>query len=324
MKRRTLIAALGCAAAASWGAALAQQQVRVGLLSSTATPTDKNPLGARLLRGLAKAGYVPGRNMVVESRGADGQMDRLPGLVKELVEAKVEVIVTNGYPSALAAKQGTSLPIVALNAGDPVGTGLVESLARPGGNVTGVSDVSAELTPKRMEFLRSVAPGLRRIAIIWNDADPAMQLRSQASESGAKAMEIGVQQLSVHGPADFDVAFARIAGDRPDALLMVTDWLTIANSRRVFDHAAAARLPAIYEDDFLARMGGLMAYGPDLEESAERVGALVAHILKGAKPADLPFEQPTRFKFVINLKTAKALGLTIPASLLAAADEVIE
>jgi putative ABC transport system substrate-binding protein len=216
------------------------------------------------------------------------------------------------------------LPIVANNAGDPVSTGLVESLARPGGNLTGISDVSAELTPKRMEFLKLMAPGLHRVAILWNADDLGMTMRSRASEAGAKALGISVQQLGVREPDDFNDAFKAMDADKPDAILMVTDSLTILNRKRVFEYAAAHRLPAIYEFDFLVREGGLMSYGPDPDESYERVAALIDHILKGNKPAELPFEQPTRFKFVVNLKTARAIGLDPPPSLLAAADEVIE
>jgi putative ABC transport system substrate-binding protein len=207
---------------------------------------------------------------------------------------------------------------------DPVGTGLVESLARPGGNLTGISDVSAEVTPKRMELLKEVAPQLRRVAMLWNANDLGMTLRYRASEAVAQALGISVQPLSVREPNDFDQAFEAMIRDPPDAILMVTDSLTILNRKRVFEFAAAHRLPAIYEFDFLVRDGGLMSYGPDQLETFERVAALVDHILKGAKPAELPFEQPTHFRFVLNLKTARSIGLTVPPSLLARADEVIE
>lgn len=324
MKRRNLMAVLGGAIASSPRALFAQQSFRLGLLSAGAPITEASPAGASLARSLTKTGYSLGKNLVFESRGAGGRVDRLKGLVQELVGAKVELIVTTGYPAALAAKQGTVLPIVANNAGDPVSTGLVESLARPGGNLTGISDVSAELTPKRMEFLKLMAPGLHRVAILWNADDLGMTMRSRASEAGAKALGISVQQLGVREPDDFNDAFKAMDADKPDAILMVTDSLTILNRKRVFEYAAAHRLPAIYEFDFLVREGGLMSYGPDPDESYERVAALIDHILKGNKPAELPFEQPTRFKFVVNLKTARAIGLDPPPSLLAAADEVIE
>jgi putative ABC transport system substrate-binding protein len=214
--------------------------------------------------------------------------------------------------------------VVAIFAGDPVGTELVESLARPGGNLTGISDVSQELTPKRMELLKELAPQLRRIAMLWNASDLGMTLRYRASEAGAKEMGITVQPLGVREPDDFAQAFTAMEKDSPDAILMVTDSLTMLNRKRVFEFAAAHRLPATYEFDYLVREGGLMSYAPDLDESFGRVAALADRIFKGAAPAQLPFEQPTRFKFALNLKTAKAIGIDVPPTLLSRADEVIE
>jgi putative ABC transport system substrate-binding protein len=326
MTRRECIILLGGAAVAWPCVVLAQPPAkvsRIGLLSGGAPVADDSPPGAALLRGLAQHGYALGRNLAFERRGAEGHMDRLPQLVDELAASKVDVIVTITYPAALAAKQGTTLPVVAFGAGDPVGTGLVESLARPGGHLTGISDVSADLTPKRMELLKQMAPGLRRVAMLWNTADLGMTLRYRASEAGAQAMGLSVQPLGVREPDDFEQAFAAMNRERPDAILMVADFLTVLNRKRVFDFAAAYRLPAIYELDWLVRDGGLMSYGPDYDESLGRVAALVDRILKGAKPADLPFEQPTRFRLVINLKTAQALGLPVPPILLFQADEVI-
>lgn len=324
MKRRNVLAALGVAALAPPLAAQAQRMYRVALLLPGATPTDKTPLGHSVLQGLAKAGYVDGKNLIYEPRGADGRIDRLPALVAELVAARVDVIITSSFPATVAAKGGTTLPVVAMNCGDPVGTGLVPSLARPGGHLTGVSDVSAELTPKRMDLLRAMSPGLNRIGILWNDSDHGMQLRAQASEAGAKSMAIGVERVAIRGAADFDRAFSEMTEEKPGGLLVVADMLTMGNSKRIFEYAMLQKLPAIYEMDFLATAGGLMSYGPDIDETSERVGALVDRILKGAKPADLPFEQPTRFKLVINLQTAKALGITVPPMILAGADQVIE
>lgn len=266
----------------------------------------------------------PGRNLAFERRGSSAQTDRLPILFDELVASRVDVIITFGYPAALVAKQKGTFPTVASGAGDPVSTGLVDSLARPGGNITGISDVSAELTPKRMELLKQMAPTLKRVAMLWNAADLGMTMRYRASEIGANALGISVQPLGVREPDDFEQAFSAMDREKPDAILMVTDSLTVLNRKRVFEYAAAHRLPAIYEFDFLVRDGGLMSYGPDFDENFARVAALVDRILKGTKPADLPFEQPTRFKFAINVKTAKALGLEVPTALLATADEVIE
>jgi len=222
-------------------------------------------------------------------------------MTPDVVASKVDVIVTFGYPPALAAKHGTTIPVVSFGAGDPVATGLVDGLARPGGNVTGVSDVASELSAKRMELLKDIAPGLRR-----------------------ETMGLTVQPLGVREPDDFEQAFAAMNREKPDAILMVSDSLTMLNRKRVFEFAAAHRLPAIYEFDFLVREGGLMSYSMDLEEAFGRAATLVARILRGAKPAELPFEQPRRFRFVLNLKTAKALGLDVPPTLLVRADDVIE
>ncbi len=309
------------------GAGFAQSPAkvyRIGLLSPGAPIADASPNGAPLIRGLAEHGYVLGRNLALERRGAEGHLDRLPRLLEELVASKPDLIVTFGYPPAVIAKEKTTLPVVVFAAGDPVSTGLVASLARPGGHVTGISDVSAELTPKRMELLKEMTPGLKRVAMLWNADDLGMTMRYRASETGATTMRLSVQALGVREPDDFNEAFAAMDREKPDAILMVTDSLTVLNRERVFAYAAAHRLPTIYEFDWLVRDGGLMSYAPDLEESFSRVAALVDRILKGTNPAELPFEQPTRFKLVINLKTAKAIGLEVPAALLATADEVIE
>jgi putative ABC transport system substrate-binding protein len=315
MKRRNFIRLVAGSSAAWPARALAQspnKTYRIGLLGIV----DKSPFDAPLANGLAKRGYVIDRNLALERRPAP--------LVSELVASKVDLIVAFGYRAAVAAKEGTTLPVVLFSAGDPVETGLAASLARPGGHLTGLSDVSAEVTPKRMELLKEFAPNLRRVAMLWNADDLAMTLRYRASEAGAKALGIDVQALGVREPADFDQAFEAMRRDPPDGILMVSDPLTNLNRTKVFEFAAQQRLPGIYEYDFIARAGGLMSYGLDLDESFDRVGALVDRILKGAKPAELPFEQPTLFRFVLNLKAAKALGTAVPPDLLARADEVIE
>jgi putative ABC transport system substrate-binding protein len=327
MRRREFITMLGGAALATRSGAFAQpasKVFRVGTLGAGPAISDTNPVGAALLRGFAQLGYTQGTNLVFERRGAEGHLERLPALLDELSRSKVDVVITTGYPATLAAEQQAKLPIVAIFAGDPVGTGLVESLARPGGRLTGISDVSEELTPKRMELLKEFSPQLRRIAMLWNASDLGMTLRYQASEAGAKKMGITVVPLGVREPDDFAQAFTAMESAQPDAILMVTDSLTMLNRKRVFDFAAAHRLPATYEFDFLVRDGGLMSYAPDLDESFSRVAALADRIFKGAAPAELPFEQPTRFKFALNLKTAKAIGIDVPPTLLSRADEVIE
>jgi putative tryptophan/tyrosine transport system substrate-binding protein len=327
MRRREFMAFLGGAAAVWPLSARGQSKPKIGVVGTLniGEPVAAgSPPGITILRGLAQHGYALNKNLRFESRGAAMQSDRLPSLVNELVSSDADVIITFGYPAALAAKQATTLPIVSFTAGDPVGTGLVSSLARPGGHITGISDVSAEITPKRMELLKEIAPGLRRVAVLWNAADLGMTLRYRASEAGATAMGIKVLPLGVREPDDFEQAFAAMTSDMPDAILMVSDALTMLNRKRVIAFAATHQLPAIYENDTYVRDGGLMSYGPDRDESFARVADLVDRILNGAKPADLPFEQPTLFRMFLNLKTAKALGLTVSPSLLARADEVIE
>jgi putative tryptophan/tyrosine transport system substrate-binding protein len=327
VRRRGFISAIGVTLAVPSVRAWAQSTsriYRVAVLSNGAFLDESSPLGKALTNGLASTGFSLGRNFAFESRAAYGHAERLSGLVAELVASKVDVIVTTGFPAALAAKRGTTLPIVSINSGDPVSTGLVASLAHPGGNITGISDVSAEVSPKRLELLREFAPNLHKVAVLWNADDLGMTQRYRALESVAKPLGVTLQPLGVREPEDFALAFKTMDGDRPDGILMVTDALTNLNRKRVFDYAAAHKLPAIYEFEVPARDGGLMSYGPDSDESNDRVAALVGRILKGAKPADLPFEQPTKFLFVINLKTARLGGFEVPPVLLNRADEVVE
>jgi putative tryptophan/tyrosine transport system substrate-binding protein len=296
----------------------------VGLLSPGALIVDNPESGAAFLQAMKERGYLRGQNLVVEARAASGRIGDLPKLAAELVAAKVDVILTNGFPTALAAKN-TGLPTVAASGvGDPVATGLVDSLAHPGGNLTGISDVATELTTKRLGLLKEIAPALRRIAMIWNEDDLGMTLRYRASAEAAQSLGVQVQPLGVREPDDLEAAFAAMRRERPDAILMVADALTVLNRKRIFEFALEQRLPAIYEVQALVRDGGLMSYAADLKESFGRAAALVDAILKGARPADLPFEQPTRYNFAINLRTANAIGLEVPPMLLARADEVIE
>ena len=297
----------------------------IGLLGSGPRPSDTSDIVAGLIRGLAQRGYVLDRNVAFERRGAQFQLDRLPELVDELVASRVDVIVAIGYPAAAAAKQGTkTIPIVSAGTPDAIATGLVNSLSRPGGNLTGISDDAVALSAKRLQLLKEAVPQLRRVAMLYNAADLGMTQRYQVSAAAAQTLGLTVQPLPVREPEGFDEAFAAMTREPPDGLLMVTDALTALNRRRVFEFAAAHRLPAIYEFEALVRDGGLMSYGSDMRELQDRVAGLIDRILKGTKPAELPFEQPTRFPFVINLKTAEALGLAIPLSILARADEVIE
>jgi putative ABC transport system substrate-binding protein len=280
---------------------------------------------ATLVTVLAAHGLVEGQNLTFVQRSADAHPERLSGLVGELKAANVDIIVTFGYPAALAAKTlAENVPIVATGAGDPVATGLVKGLARPGGNLTGVAELSTELSAKRLEVLKDALPDLRRVAMLWNATDLGMNLRYRSAEDAAQTLGVKVQALGVREPDDFDHAFAEMTRQRPDAILMVNDALTALNRKRVVEFARANRLPTIFEVASIVREGGLMSYGPKQSEIGERAANLAARILRGARPAELPLELPTRFEFFINLKTAQALGLRLPPSLLARADQVIE
>jgi putative ABC transport system substrate-binding protein len=244
--------------------------------------------------------------------------------MEELKAANVDVVVTLSYPAAAAAKVSGVPTVIASGSGDPVATGLVESLSRPGGNVTGIADDAATLSTKRLGLLKEMMPQLRRVAMLWNKDDRGMSLRYEASAKAAQEIGVIVQPLGVREPEDFNDAFAAMDREPPEAILMVSDSLTLLNRKRVIDYAAEHRLPAIYEQDFVTRDGGLMSYGADQRESFDRAAALADRIFKGTKPADLPFEQPTHYLFVLNLKTAKAMNLTVPNTVVALADEVIE
>jgi putative ABC transport system substrate-binding protein len=262
---------------------------------------------------------------VFEQRWADAHVERLNGLAAELKAAHMDVIITFGFPAAFAAKvSAKDIAVVVTGAGDPVATGLVDGLSRPGGNLTGVTEVSTQLSAKRLEILKDAIPNLRQVAMLWNAADLGMTLRYRAAEDAARILGFKVQTLGVREPDDFEQAFAEMMRDRPDAILMVSDALTMLNRKRVVEFAMNQHLPTIFEASALVRDGGLMSYGPKQSEIGERAADFVARILRGARPADLPLEVPTRFEFLINLKTAKALGLAVPPMLVARADEVIE
>jgi putative ABC transport system substrate-binding protein len=326
MKRREFIALLGGAAVIAPRVAVAQasKTYRLGTLTVGAPLGATGGDGAVLIAGLAQRGYALGQNLAYEARGAAGKVGQMSQLMQELKAANVDVVVTVSYPAAVTAKASGLPTVIAGGSGDPVATGLVESLARPGGSVTGIADDAALLSTKRLSLLKEMSPQLRRVAMLWNKDDLGMSLRYEASAKAAQALGVVVQPLGVREPDDFNDAFAAMDREPPDAILMVSDSLTLLNRKRVFDFAAERRLPAIYEADAIARDGGLMSYGADRRESFDRAAALVDRIFKGAKPADLPVEEPTRYLFVLNLKTAKAMNLAIPATLLARADEVIE
>jgi putative ABC transport system substrate-binding protein len=328
IRRRQFITLLGgVAIAVPWRVA-AQSPSRVyrgGLFNRGAPVADASGYGKALIRGLEKRGYVLGRNLEFERRGAGGRFDLLPGLLDELVASKVDVIVAFGYPAAFTAKTRAKLPVVVFQTGDPVGTGLVDNLARPPANLTGISDMAIELAPKRLQLLKELVPGLRRVSIIWNAADAGMVLHYQTSNAAAQGLGIAIQPFGVREPDDIDRAFEAMTRDKPDALLVIAEALTVSNRSRIYDFGTVNRIPVLYEENgFLIRDGGVMYYGPDDSELMDRVAALLDRILKGAKPQDLPFEQPTLFKFMINAKTTKALGLEIPPAMRLLADEVFE
>ena len=327
MDRRSFVAAIALGLAAAPRAARAQQRGktwRVGFLSGGARPPDGAPPQG-LRQGLTELGYVEPQNVVYLSRWAEAKQDRLPALAAELIGLKVDVIVTVGGPASGAAKQATtSIPIVMGNVGDADSIGLIDSLARPGGNVTGVTDQSVQLSAKRLEVLKDAIPKAERIAVLWNADDRGMTLRYRNVEKAAQALRVTVQPLGVREPDDFDTAFSAMTTHRPDALYLVTDALTQLNRKRVIDFAAAHRIPAMYEFGSLVRDGGLMAYGADVDENLRRAAAYVDRIFKGAVPSALPVERPSRYYLTLNLKTARTLGLTFPPSLLLRADQVIE
>jgi putative ABC transport system substrate-binding protein len=323
--RRSVILALGSMPLLARGAfsQTAVKARRVGLLSSSAPLTDTNPLVVGLTAGFSKRGYVVGSSLIFERRAAEAQPDRLPQLVDDL-KSTAELIITQSYAAARVVKDRSNVPMVAITGADPVAMGLIDSLAHPGGNVTGVGEVAAELSAKRLEVLRDTFPSLRKIAMLWNADDLGMTMRFKSAETAARTLGFDIQPLGVREPEDFAAAFSAMVRDRPDAILMVTDALTALNRKRVFEFAAQQKLPAIYEYDFLVRDGGLMSYGPDMREVYDRAADLADRILKGARPADLPFEQPTHLRLAINKKTLESLGLTIPAAMLMRADEVVD
>jgi putative ABC transport system substrate-binding protein len=280
--------------------------------------------GAILLENLEKLGYKLGQNLVYEPRGAKGKVALVPQMMLELVAAKVDAVVTVSYPAAAAAKVSGVPTVIASGSGDPVTTGLVNSLSKPGGTVTGIADDAAMLSTKRLSLLKALLPSLQRVAMLWNKEDLGMSQRYEASAKAARDIGVQVQALGVREPDDFDDAFTAMNRENPEAILMVSDSLTLLNRKRVIQYAATHRIPAIYEADNIVQDGGLMSYGADDHESFSRAAALVDRIFKGAKPADLPVEQPTRYLFVINMKTAKAMNLIVPNNLAALADRVIE
>jgi putative ABC transport system substrate-binding protein len=295
---------------------------RIGVLSPGCHPPS-SVLDA-LLQALRDRGYIEDQNVAIEWRYSEGRADRFSELAAELVRLQVDLIVTVSTPAALAAKQATqTIPVVMVYVADPVGAGLVASVARPGTNITGVTDMAVELSGKRLALLKEAVPTLSRVAVLWNAADQGMVLRFREIDKSARALGLKLQSHEVRRPEDFERAFTAITRQRPDALFVVAEVLTLTHRCRVLDFAARRRLPAMYEFGVFARDGGLMAYGPKLTETFHRGAYYVDSILKGKKPAELPVEYPTQLELVVNPETAKALGLTFPKAIVAQADSQV-
>jgi len=324
MKRREFITLLGCATA--WPlVARAQGGIpRVGFMGNSTAALEVNLVDS-FREGLRELGYEEGRNIAIEYRWADGRYERFAALVAELIAAKVDVIVTAGTPAALAVKKATStVPLVMVAVGDPVGTGLVPSLARPDGNLTGLSSVAPDLEGKRLELLREIVPSVSRIAVFINSVNPFHATSMRQAQSAGKTLGVKVQQYDIRKSEDLDGAFAAIRKERPDALLIIADRVFLHNRERIVDFTEEQRLPNVSAYKEVVEAGGLMSYGPSYEDMHKRAAIYVNKILKGAKPGNLPIEQPTKFTLVVNLKAAKALGISMPPAVLSRADDVIE
>ena len=326
MDRRTFIASMIGAALSAPLAAQAQQVgkvPRIGFLFY-GSPGSSPELDA-LRQGLRELGYIEGQNIAIEYRFASGRVERLPELAAELVRLKVDVIVTPTTPASQAAKQATgTIPIVFAGVADAVGAGLITNFARPGGNVTGLASISAELGGKRLELLKQVAPKASRVAVLYNPADRSNVLMLKDMQESAPALGLTLQPLEVRGPGELEDAFVAMTRARAHALFGVAGILTFEHRRALVDLAAKNRIPAMWGHRQFVDAGGLMSYAVNYYDQVRGAATYVDKILKGAKPGDLPVEQPTKFELVVNLKTAKALGLTIPRSVLLRADEVIQ
>jgi putative tryptophan/tyrosine transport system substrate-binding protein len=326
--RRRLVLALMAGALTAPFASFAQQptkSARIGFLA----PTSPQVLSTRLQAfrdGLRELGYVEGKNLQLEVRWGEGKLERLPTLADELVQAKVDVIVAATSPSVAAARQATqTVPIVMPVSSDPVGDGLVASLARPGGNITGLSLMAPELGQKRLQLLQETFPKVSRaVAVLWNPAYVGMRARFEQAQVAAPAAGLTVRSVEVRDTHELDVAFEAIIREHPDGLLLLADPFTFSQRARIVEFGAEQRLPVIYESSDFVDVGGLISYGPNINDMYRRSATYVDKILRGAKPADLPIEQPTKFELVINMRAAKALGITFPESILLRADRVIE
>jgi putative ABC transport system substrate-binding protein len=303
--------------------AYAQKQAtipRIGVLILGAPPNAN--LDA-FIQGLRELGYIEGKNILIEYRFAEGKADRLPELAMELVRLKVDAIFTTGTPAIFALKRATNtIPIVFFSTSDPIGTGVVASLAHPGGNITGITVLASDLWPKRLELLKEIFPKLSKVAMVWNKGNAGMALEAKATQEAAGPLGVTLQDRGVKDPNELDTVFALMIKDRPDGFLALMDPVLNSYQKRILDFLAQNRLPAIFESKGWVEAGGLISYGANYPDAHRRAAALMDKVLKGTKPADIPVEQPMRFELVINLKTAKQIGVTISPHVLARADRV--
>jgi putative tryptophan/tyrosine transport system substrate-binding protein len=298
---------------------------RIGYLDGHAAPPEAGQKNEPIWQALRDLGYVEGVNLTVDRRYAGGQEDRLATLAAELIALHPDAIFALGGAAGSSAKAATdTIPIVVMSIGDPVGVGLVKSLAHPGGNVTGVTEVSTELASKRLEILKEAVPSATRVGVLWNEGDPGMTLRYRRLEAVAPTLGVTIEPLSVRKPEDFDAAFSQMKRERPDALLIISDMLTTTHQKQIVDFADLNRLPTMYEFRELVRGGGLISYGPSVADLTRRCASYIDKILRGAKPSELPMEQPTQYYLVINKKTANAIEFSIPPDVIIRADEVIQ
>jgi putative tryptophan/tyrosine transport system substrate-binding protein len=307
------------------GAEAQQAKVaRIGFLGNSTSELEANLIGP-FREGLRELGYIEGKNIAIEWRWAEGKYERFPGLIAELIGSKAELIVTAGTPASLAVKKATTtIPLVMIAVGDPVGSGLIASLAHSGGNVTGLTSISPELDGKRLELLREVVPNISHVAVMWNPTSPLQVVAEKATRAAAQPMGIRILSLGVHADEQFDHAFATIRKEKPGALLVLADRLFLHNRARMMEFAIHNRLPGVHAYVELVEGGGLMSYGPSYSGMHKRAAYYVDKILKGTNPADLPIEAPAKFELVVNIKAAKQIGVSIPPSVLYRADRVIK
>jgi putative ABC transport system substrate-binding protein len=327
MKRRNFLTLSGIVVLAARSAAAARgvgQPARIGFLGNSTATLEANLVGP-FREGLRDLGYVEGDNLIIEYRWAEGDYARFPALIAELVALNVEVIATAGTPATLALKKATSsIPIVMIAVGDPVGSGIVQSLSRPGGNITGLTSIAPELEGKRLELLKEVVPQISLVAVLWNPSNRYMIATEQRVQAAARVLGLRVLSLAVQDLDELENAFATIRKERPEAFNVLADRLFLHNRVRIMEFAAEQRLPGVHAYRELVEAGGLMSFGPSYAGMHRQAATYVDRILKGANPADLPIEQPAEFELVVNLRTAQALGIEIPPSILLRADEVIE